>query len=125
MSKHESYENKFNRTHDFTVRYELLAQKEHEVIITQGMRSDFCFEGEYLEKGYMVWPEFEDEEGCLIEDSEETISKTGTARMWVLVEQSRPELQSKIKVGEKGYFLFGSHKVAYVEIIDTSGFWVP
>lgn len=122
MVKHISYEAMLDRPYDFIVQYELIDQVDHNVKITQGMRSDFCFENEYLDCGYMIWPEFVNKSGEVVQDSNEVISKSGYAHMWILIEESRVELKEKLKVGAIGYFLFGSHKVARAEIVNIESF---
>ena len=75
INKHFSYAERFNRSCDFRVNYELVNQLESETIIQQGIRTDFCFEKEHKKQNYIIWPEFEDEDGELIIDTSLLIEK--------------------------------------------------
>ncbi len=69
----------------------------------------------------MIWPEFEDEGGKVITDTQARVKATGTARMWVMVPKMRQMHRGKIKAGMKGYFMEGSRRVAECEVIEIVG----
>lgn len=117
MDKYFSYAERFDRDYDFRVSYELVNQLENETIIHQGVRPDFCFEEEHSKQNYMIWPEFEDDDGEILLDTNSPVETTGTARMWIFLDETREALKPRIKPGEKGYLVFGARIVAKLEII--------
>ena len=117
---HEKYEEKLKRTHDFLVHYTLIAnQDEYTAVLRQGMRSDFCYE-EDADVGpvHMIWPEFENSDGEIITNKDAFIEAEGTARMWIMLEETRSYHKKRIEVGTKGFLVFGSHKIAGVEVTE-------
>jgi len=119
MKKFIPYSEKFNRKHDFLVKYKLLIQEDYSSKIYQGMRSDFCYkEDEGKGQIYMIWPEFETKLGDVITDSTTEINQEGTARMYVMLEESRDEHKKRLKIGQKGFLVNGSHKLAEIEVIE-------
>ena len=88
------------------------------------MRCDFAYEGDDIKEVgiYMIWPEFENDDGEIITDKEQDISEVGIARMWILVPEMRELIhKAKAKVGTKGYFMVGGKKIANAEIIKVVG----
>ena len=86
----------------------------------QGYRSDFWYE--HPEHGesqiFMIWPEFENENGELLLNDAVSVPVSGTARMWILIPERRIYHQDKIKLGLRGYFMEGSRRVAECEVIE-------
>lgn len=121
MSKHVPYEEEFNRKHDFVVEYEFIDdQEDYTTSLCQGMRSDFCYEEDYGVKSiYMIWPEFEDEEGHIILDTKTPIKKNGRARMWIMEEEKKDAHKERLKVGQIGFLVGGSHKIASVKVVEV------
>jgi hypothetical protein len=70
---------------------------------------------------YMIWPEFEDEQGHVLLDQERHVPSTGTARMWIASPKTRIIHCSRMKPGTKGYFMEGQRRVAEAEIIEIVG----
>lgn len=64
----------------------------------------------------MIWPEFEDETGELIESG--VVLPDGIARMWIINDDLRPYHQERIKVGMKEYFMEGMKKTGECEIVE-------
>jgi hypothetical protein len=90
----------------------------------QGYRSDFEYAEKIVEdKGrlYMIWPEFEDEQGDVITDSDLMISVNGTARMWIINPEMRSIHKERIQIGTKGYFMEGARRTAECEVIEIAG----
>lgn len=123
MSKqHIPYEQRLGHPEDFKVKYRFYSKDEggRESLPFQGIRSDFWYEHtDHKMKGiFMIWPEFEDAVGNLI-DLEE-VEREGIARMWIVNNELRPYHQERIKVGAKGYFMEGS-KTGECEVIKIVG----
>jgi len=120
------YEERLNRTHDFEVRYRFFTPDEggrESGPPYQGYRSDWSYEGDEIEKTgiYMIWPEFEDDNGIVIKGKEK-VRESGVARMWIVNPELVNEVHKKrIKVGVKGFFMEGSRKVAEAEVIRVVG----
>src|SRR5688500_1619018 len=120
---HEPYEARKGHPPDFRVTYRFYDKSEGGRRITpaQGYRSDFWYfhEEEPNPKViYMIWPEFEDDQGNVITDSENHVSPSGTARMWVVVPEMRKKHRERIKLGMKGYFMEGLRRVAECEVVE-------
>ncbi|MBE9527158.1 MAG: hypothetical protein IME94_09320 [Proteobacteria bacterium] len=112
---------------DFEVSYELDPDPElEEVIPCQGMRTDFLYDGDdpKVDGIHMIWPEFLDSDGDVITNKNEEISKKGKALMWILIPESRDKVhRHRIKEGEKGYWVFGSKKLARVTVTKILGLY--
>ncbi len=118
---HESYENRLNHKADFRVKYRFRSPNEGGRKTGepyQGIRSDFSFEGEEKNRMYMIWPEFEDSEGNVILENDKPVPNSGTARMWIINNEMRPNHYERIKVGIKGYFREGATISAECEVIE-------
>src|SRR4026207_1204310 len=100
---HEPYEQKLKHKADFRVKYNFYTEAEggRKIIPYQGIRSDFWYEHEGECKGqlFMIWPEFEDENGKIILENDRSVNKEGTARMWIIVPQRRIYHRNKIHIG--------------------------
>src|SRR5687768_4756849 len=59
---------------------------------------------------FMIWPEFQDENGNVITRTDSVVAREGIARMWIINPQTRPLHRDKIKLGLKGYFMEGSRQ---------------
>jgi hypothetical protein len=67
---------------------------------------------------FMIWPEFQDENGNVITRTDSVVAREGIARMWIINPQTRPLHRDKIKLGLKGYFMEGSRRVAGCEVVE-------
>ncbi|PFH81135.1 hypothetical protein [Bacillus sp. AFS088145] len=120
------YEERSGHPQDFNVHYRFYSHEEggKQNLPTQGYRCDFAYqEDDINETGiYMIYPEFEDNDGNVLLDYKISVNQTGTARMWILSPEMREEIHKhKIKIGTKGYFMEGSSKVGEVEVIRIVG----
>jgi len=121
MDKHISYEQIKNRECDFIVQYLFFSEEEggRKTNPRQGYRSDFMyFEDEKSIKLFMIWPEFLDNENNVILDKSAHISTFGKAKMWIVSEGNQELHKSRIKIGQKGYFMEGPRKVAQCEVVE-------
>jgi hypothetical protein len=123
---HEPYEVRLKHPPDFRVKYRFYDESEGGRKITpgQGYRSDYWYYHELQPNPnsiYMIWPEFEDEQGNVVTDTEIRIKPTGTARMWIIIPKMRQMHRERIKVGRKGYFMKGPRRVAECEVIEIIG----
>jgi len=122
MSVFTPYDQKYNRKPDFTVDYEYIHdQSDYVMKMSQGMRSDFCYE-EDAKNGpsHMIWPEFLDNNGNVILDTETPIPDQGKAHMWVIVDEKRDYHRKRLCLGMKGYLMVGSHRIANVVVTDIA-----
>ena len=119
---HKPYELIFKHPCDFRVKYRLYDKSEGGInsLPFQGIRLDFWYDhpDHEIKGGFIIWPEFEDENGNIILDSQ--VLPQGFARMWIINEDLRPYHQKRIKPGIKGYFLEG-HKIGECEVIEIIG----
>lgn len=120
---YKPYEEILERVCDFKVEYTFYDYNDggRENTPFQGYRSDFWYEHSAHGKEYqnfMIWPEFENENGDLILDDKTPVSKSGTARMWIISDTKRAYHLDKIKVGTIGYFREGYKKVAVCKVIE-------
>jgi hypothetical protein len=118
---HEPYETRLKHKADFRVKYRFRAsenggRKTGEPF--QGIRCDFSFVGETENKMYMIWPEFEDNEGNVLLYNDRSVPNSGTARMWIINNEMRPFYYDKIKIGVKGNFREGLMLSADCEVIE-------
>lgn len=122
---HNSYEEKLKHKADFRVKYRFytVAEGGRKALPFQGIRSDFWYPNESNEPGkiFMIWPEFEDENGNLILDNNRSINSIGTARMWVIVPEQRNFHKRKLEVGTRGYFKEGNKSTAECEVVEILG----
>lgn len=120
MSEFISYEKKLGRSCDFIVEYDFIEdQQDYKVTLSQGMRSDFCYEEDFgVGKVHMIWPEFEDEAGELVKCTDSSILNHGRARMWIMEEEQRPKHKERLDLGQVVFFVAGSHKIAKATVIE-------
>ena len=69
----------------------------------------------------MIWPEFEDENGRIL-DGTEFVPTTGTATMWIVTKDFIPYHKEYLKVGAIGHFQEGGRKVGECEVIELIEF---
>jgi hypothetical protein len=122
---HQPYEQKLKHKADFRVRYSFYTEVEggRKIIPYQGYRSDFSYEhkGEFEFGIFMIWPEFEDEDGNVILENDKSVIPQGTARMWIIDPKRRLYHKDKIHIGITGYFKEGSRSTAKCEVIEIIG----
>ena len=121
--KHTPYSEIFGHASDFKVRYEFYTESEggRQNLPHQGIRSDFWYEHENHDSNsdYMIYPEFLNSDGELINSGE--VLPTGVATMWILNPEWRKYHQKRIEVGTIGFFKEGSRRTAKCEIIEIIG----
>lgn len=119
-SKRKTYEEIFGHKEDFKVKYRFYSVKEggRYNLPFQGIRSDFWYESPDHEVNwlFMIYPEFEDENGNLIIDG--AVLEEGIARMWILNNHNRPYHQKRIKLGTIGYFKEGGRSTGVCEVTE-------
>ena len=120
MWKKYSELNKYK--YDFIVKYRFYSLEEggRKTLPRQGYRCDFLYENEDPQKDgiYAIYPEFLDEKNKIIEDTSKSVDNIGKALMWIMNPELRHTVHvDKIKVGTKGYFVEGAHKIAEVEVV--------
>jgi hypothetical protein len=122
---HQSYEKRLGHPADFRVKYVFYSKEEggREKLPFQGIRSDFWYDHDCHEMTglFMIWPEFEDQSGNVVLDNTASVSKTGTAMMWIINSERRIYHRDKIKIGTKGYFKEGAITTAVCEVIEIIG----
>ena len=120
------YEQRTQRKPDFLVKYRFIPYEEGGRVQRpgQGYRSDLHYDGEDLETHglYMVHPEFLDEDGAVIMDTQLTVAAEGLAFMWILLfEQTWKAHQKKALPGRRCWFMEGPRKVAEATVIEQIG----
>ncbi len=68
----------------------------------------------------MIWPEFDDLKGSFIDDTEAPISNIGRAKMWIVLEEEIQSHKGRLRVGQKAYFVDGTHKIANLKVIEIA-----
>lgn len=125
MSEFVPYETSFNRKPNFRVKYRLYSHEEggRYSPALQHYRCDFHYknDGKFKHSLYMIWPEFEDENGDIL-DSGSYVSMSGTARMWIVSKDFIPYHKEYLKVGTISYFLEGGRKIGECEVIELVEF---
>jgi hypothetical protein len=109
-----SYADKSGRQADFEVVYRFYTAEQggRKSPPHQHVRWDFLYaEDDPLKDGIsMIWPEFVSEAGSVLPEGE--VSYEGVARMFI-VNPDRTEFhRARLKIGTRGYFVEGSHRVA-------------
>lgn len=119
MQAHIPYQQIRNRECDFIVQYRFLSSEGGRKIGNpmQGYRSDFLYSGDKHTKIWMIWPEFLDINNNIILDKSTRVPTFGKAKMWIINEINQELHRERIKIGLKGYFVEGPHKVAECEVI--------
>jgi hypothetical protein len=72
----------------------------------------------------MIWPEFLDECLNVISEDDRAVPVSGSANMWVIVDERRAYHRDKIEVGTVGYFMEGSWRVAVCTDTEIMGLTV-
>jgi hypothetical protein len=121
---HQPYQELLKHPHDFVVSYRFFTPEEggrHYPPI-QGIQFNFRYQEKDLNAGsnFMIWPEFEDEEGKLILNKDTPVAMNGKARMWIAFPERRSFHQARIRIGTKGYFMEGK-PIAECEVIEIVG----
>lgn len=105
---------------DFRIKYSWLLGEDgiSYQLPFQHMRSDFSYDGDNVaETGvFMIWPEFQDSEGCPIHG---VIPLNGEASMWIM-NRAKYELYhwDRLQVGLRGYLMMGARRLAHVRVIE-------
>lgn len=119
---HKPYKKVFNREADFRVSYRIYTQEEggRYTLPFQGIRWDFWYDHPEHKKGqlFMIYPEFEAENGQPITDLNLPVPQQGFAKMWILNEVYINYHKAKVKIGTTGYFMEGNRKVGECEVIE-------
>lgn len=106
---------------DFKVKYRFFTFEEggrKSGAPINNYRSDWLYAEDKVEDGiYMIHPFFENQFGELISREAYAYEK-GIARMHILMPEMKPLHQKRMKIGTKGFFMEGPHKVAEAEIIE-------
>ncbi len=122
-----SYEQVRDKLHDFEVKYRLYSKEEGGRKATyQGLRCDFLYDGDNAEIDgiYAIHPEFIDEYGNVILETDKPVKLSGTAKMWILFPEMINEVHGdRIKVGVKGYMMEGPRKIGEVEVTKVVGLY--
>jgi hypothetical protein len=122
MEAHLPNQELLKREPDFRVRYRFYTAEEggRWAPVYQGLRSDFWYSHEEHSKGmnFMIWPEFEDENGDVIIEKHTPVALTGTARMWIISKNFIDFHRGKIRIGTKGFFKEGNKNIAACEVTE-------
>ena len=122
MENHIPYEQNRKRKCDFIVKYRFLSEEEggrKSGNPIQGYRSDFMYsEEEHLQRTWMIWPEFLDQENNVIVDKTLRVPTLGKAQMWIMNENFYDLHRERIKIGLKAYFVEGPFKTAECEVVE-------
>ena len=126
MTRHKPYQERLGHPYDFEVEYRFLTENEGGRMTGtphQAYRSDFWYEHDDhdIYGIFMIWPEFLDENGELIMETDKKVPNKGRARMWIIDDQTRNYHQKRIDVGMIGYFMEGSRKVAICTVTELTG----
>ena len=123
MGQHVPYQQVFEHPEDFRVKYQFYPLEEggRYSLPHQGLRSNFWYEHtDHKMKGvFMIWPEFEDAQGHLIEEG--PVLAEGIARMWIIAANTRSYHRARIQVGTIGYFMEGHRRTGVCEVIELVG----
>jgi hypothetical protein len=120
----KSYFEHFGRSPDFRVRYRTLDREvqRRPQLLFQHIRSDYCYaqptEGDQFENYFMIHPEFESGDGGIISE-DEVVPPTGTAGMWILVDEMRNFHRERIRIGVKGFMMEGPYRLAEIVVIEV------
>jgi len=119
---HDPYERRLRHRADFRVKYKFRNEENggRKQLPYQGIRCDFSYFDGQNDKIYMIWPEFEGDDGRIILEDNIPIPKEGTALMWILIPERRIIHRNNIKVGMECFFWEGkvTADCEVIEIID-------
>jgi len=117
---HYPYEKTLKHKADFRVKYKFINYENggRNRLPFQGIRFDFSYEDDTSDNVYMIFPEFEDENGNIILENDKPVSVEGTALMWIIMPERRIIHRDKIKTGTKCFFREGE-KIANCEVIEV------
>ena len=106
---------------DFAVRYRYLgpAAGIRPPYLQQHTRMEFLYDGDDPQRDgcWIIWPEFLDEDGKPWPKG--PVPNEGTAHMFILNPDLRSLHRGRIRVGTKGYMVYGSIKATECEVIEV------
>lgn len=109
-----------SRFPDFTVRYRYLGPAEgiRPPSLQQYTRLEFLYDGDDPQRDgcWIIWPEFLDQDGKPLPKG--PVPNEGTAHMFILNADLRPMHRDRIRVGTKGYMVYGTIKASGCEVIE-------
>lgn len=118
---HTPYRERLVNGPHFRVKYRFYKEQEGGRKFTpyQGYRSDFWYENPNPRNHlFMIYPEFEDENGNVILDNTSPVPSEGTTIMWILLEDRVPYHKEHLKLNTICYFMEGPNRVAECEVIE-------
>jgi hypothetical protein len=122
LRMHEPYNIKTGRLPDFRIRYRFYSSEEggRQTLPFQGIRSDFWYDHPDHKANWLfiIWPEFEDQNGEVLLDNTTPVLKNGTARMWIINEQNKIYHKERIRIGTIGWFREGARVTGECEVIE-------
>jgi hypothetical protein len=130
MSLWQPRTQQLGRLPDFLVSYRFFTAAEggRSALPHQGYRSDLCYERNHIINGkeydglYMVWPEFLDERGIEISNTESQVPPSGNAYMWIVNFDSYSDIHRTLAVpGACCWFMEGSRRVAEASVVRQIG----
>lgn len=74
---------------------------------------------ENVKQLWVIWPEFLDNENNIILDKSIRVATSDKAKMWIVNGINQDLHRQKIKIGLKGFFMEGPHKVAECKVIQV------
>ena len=118
--EHKPYIKVFGREHDFRVKYRLFNPEEggRHTPAFQGIRWDFWYPDHPAGHLFMIYPEFEDSRGELL-NTDIPISNGGFANMWILNPEYFAYHRERLTVGTQGTFNEGK-PIAECEVISLN-----
>lgn len=126
MKDHQPYIERLNRPPDFLVDYRFLTEEEggrQSGPPRQGYRSDFWYEHDNQKPNqiFMIWPEFIDQQGNIVTRTDQPVSTSGRAQMWIVNNEMREFHQMRIRIGLEGFFMEGGRRVAICHVTEIIG----
>ncbi|HLK60121.1 MAG TPA: hypothetical protein VKU00_26405 [Chthonomonadaceae bacterium] len=121
-----SYADRSGHPPDFEVHYRFYRPEEggrSSEQPFQGYRCDWSYEGDDISLTgiYMIWPEFQTEEGLPLPDGT-VVPIAGTASMWIVSHNLRVQVhRQRIKEGMRGYFMEGGRRIAEATVSRVIG----
>lgn len=115
-----SYAEKSGRQPDFRVSYKRLPAQQR---LFQHLRSNVSWAvDDDPTQQWSIWPEFESPNREPIGEGVEPCEH-GTATMWVLIDEPdyRSRLRRWLRVGQEGFFMAGSEKIAHFTVLELLG----